>query len=332
MIVGLPGPALEAATADALRALDPIGVILFARNVETGAQLAGLAASVRRVLGTPHRAVLVDQEGGRVARLKGNHFRHPPAAGRFGQLWDRDPAAAVRAAFLNARLMAHDLAGVGIDVDCAPVCDLAVEGAHGVIGDRAFHRHPRVVAVLARATARGLLEGGVQPVMKHIPGHGRARSDSHLELPVVEASRAELARDAAPFRALAGLVPWAMTAHVLYPALDGRHCATLSPAILGGTVRRSIGFHGLLVSDDLRMKALAGGVAATAAAALAAGCDLVLDCAPGAEDWPALAALPPMRAATWRRIARARRLAARAFRPFDPASAAAELGAALALV
>jgi len=330
VIVGLPGTVLEPATVAALQALDPLGVIVFTRNIETPGQLAALTESVRGALGRKNAPVLVDQEGGRVARLKGNHFRHPPAARKFGLLWDADPRAALRAAFLNARLMAHELRLVGIDVDCAPVCDVPVQGAHGVIGDRAFHHDPRVVAALARATARGLLAGGVQPVMKHIPGHGRARADSHLELPVVEASAADLARDAIPFRALAATAPWAMTAHVLYRALDAAQCATLSAPAIAGHIRGRIGFHGLLVSDDLQMKALSGTIGANAAAALAAGCDLVLECGPGPDTWPELARLPPMRPATWRRLARARRMAARAFRPFDPADAAAEVSAALA--
>ena len=332
VIVGLPGTVLQPATADALSALDPLGVILFARNIEAPDQLAALTASVRAALGRADAPVLVDQEGGRVARLKGNQFRHPPAARKFGQLWDADPRAAVRAAFLNARLMAHELRAVGIDVDCAPVCDVPAAGAHDVIGDRAFHHDPRVVAALARATARGLLAGGVQPVMKHVPGHGRARADSHLELPVVEVSEAELDRDAVPFRALAAIAPWAMTAHVLYLALDAAHCATLSAPVIAGAIRRRIGFHGVLVSDDLQMKALSGTIGANAAAALGAGCDLVLECGPGPESWPDLARLAPMRAASWRRLARARRMAARAFRPFDPADAAAEVSAALARV
>jgi len=330
VIVGLPGTVLQPETATALRTLDPLGVIVFARNIESPDQLAALTAAVRAALGRADAPVLVDQEGGRVARLKGNHFRHPPAARKFGQLWDADPRAAVRAAFLNARLMAHELRAVGIDVDCAPVCDVPAPGAHDVIGDRAFHHDPRVVAALSRATARGLRAGGVQPVMKHIPGHGRARSDSHLELPVVAASVAELGRDAVPFRALAAIAPWAMTAHVLYPALDPAQCATLSASVLAGTVRRRIGFHGVLVSDDLQMKALSGTVGANAAAALAAGCDLVLECGPGPDSWPDLARLAPIRAAAWRRLARARRMAARAFRPFDPVDAAAQVSAALA--
>jgi beta-N-acetylhexosaminidase len=329
LIVGLPGPVLDAALAARLAALDPLGVILFARNVEDPAQLATLTAAIRTAL-RPSAPVLVDQEGGRVARLKGNRFRHPPAAATFGRLWDVDPRAALRAAFLNARLMAHDLGQAGIDVDCAPVCDVPAAGAHDVIGDRAFHASPHVVATLARATARGLLAGGVQPVMKHAPGHGRARADSHLELPVVDAAAADLARDEIPFRALARLAPWAMTAHVLYPARDATRPATLSPAIIAGRIRGAMGFHGVLVSDDLRMKALGADAVASAQAALAAGCDLALDCAAAPDDWPRLASLPPMRPATWRRLARARRLARRAFRPVDPAAAAAEVGALLA--
>lgn len=332
VIVGLPGAALDPATRAALAELDPLGVILFARNVDAPDQLAALTGSVRRALGRKDAPVLVDQEGGRVARLKGGKFRHPPAACRFGQLWDLDPPAAVRAAFLNARLIAHELGLAGIDVDCAPVCDVPVPGAHDVIGDRAFHHDPWVVAALARATARGLLAGGVQPVMKHIPGHGRAAADSHLELPVVGATAAELGRDAIPFRALAAIAPWAMTAHVLYPALDPSYPASLSALVLAAAVRRGIGFHGVLVSDDLGMKALSGTPGANAAAALSAGCDVVLECGPDPGSWGELAALPPLRAAAARRLARARRMAARAFRPFDPATALAALDTALARV
>lgn len=323
---------LDAATAKALGALDPVGVILFARNVEEPAQLAALTAAVRAALGRPNAPVLVDQEGGRVARLKGNCFRHPPEAAIFGRLWQADRQAALRAAFLNARLMADELMACGIDVDCAPVADVPAPGAHDVIGDRAFHQSPAVVARLAAATARGLLAGGVQPVMKHAPGHGRARADSHLELPVVEADEAALAADMTPFRHMARLCPWAMTAHVLYPALDPARCASLSPAIIRGTLRGAIGFHGVLVSDDLGMKALQGSVAEKAAGVLAAGCDLALDCAPGPDHWPDLArVLPPMRPATAARLARARRRAARA-RGFDRAAALVEVGALLARV
>jgi beta-N-acetylhexosaminidase len=331
LIVGLPGPVLDATLAKALAALDPLGVILFARNVEDAAQLATLTAGIRAALGRAQAPVLVDQEGGRVARLRGNQFRHPPAAARFGALWDAQAAAAARAAYLNARLIACQLSACGIDVDCAPVCDVPAPGAHDVIGDRAFHADPHVAARLARAAARGLLAGGVQPVMKHAPGHGRARADSHHELPVVDAPPDALARDEIPFRALAGVAPWAMTAHVLYPAHDAARCGTLSPVVIG-RIRRAIGFHGVLVSDDLRMRALSGDVVTNATAALAAGCDVALDCAAGPDDWPRLASLPPMRAATARRLSRARRLAARRARPFDAAAAEAEVGALLARV
>jgi beta-N-acetylhexosaminidase len=330
LVVGLPGPTLDPPLAARLRALNPLGVILFARNVEDPAQLRALADAVRTTLGRARAPVLVDQEGGRVARLKGNRFRHPPAAARFGALWDADPRAAVRAAFLNARLMAHELRAAGIDVDCAPVCDVPQPGAHDVIGDRAFHRDAWAVAALARATARGLLAGGVQAVMKHAPGHGRARADSHHELPVVDAAAEALAQDEIPFRTLAGLAPWAMTAHVLFPARDPARPATLSPAIIGRRIRRAIGFHGVLLTDDLRMKALGEDAVASAHAALAAGCDVALDCAAHADDWERLAQLPPMRPATWRRLARARRIAAGAFRPADPDQLAAEVGALLA--
>jgi beta-N-acetylhexosaminidase len=332
LIVGLPGHTLDSPIAAELRALNPLGIILFARNIEAPDQLAALTAAARAALGRDDAPVLIDQEGGRVARLKGEHFRHPPPARTFGALWDVDSKTALRAAFLNARLIAHELAALGIDVDCAPVCDVPGEGMHEAIGDRAFHPDPHVVAALARATARGLLAGGVQPVMKHMPGQGRARADSHLELPVVDAGADALARDAIPFRALADDVPWGMTAHVLYPALDPANCATLSARIIAEAVRQRIGFHGVLVSDDLRMKALTGTIAVRAGAALAAGCDLALECAPGPEDWPSLHALPPMRPSTWRRLRRARRLAARSVRPFDPGQAADEVGALLARV
>ncbi len=314
--------------------LDPAGIILFARNIEDPPQLRALTDAIRATLPRKNLPILIDQEGGRVARLKGNHFRHPPAAARFGALFDDDWHLALRAAFLNARLIAQQLSDAGINVDCAPVCDIPQPGAHDVIGDRAFHANPHVAAALARATARGLLAGGVQPVMKHIPGHGRAQADSHLSLPVVEADAATLrATDLVPFRKLRALAPWAMTAHIRYPALDALHCATLSGRIIRDVIRREADFHGVLVSDDLRMKALSGDAPSLAVAALSAGCDVALDCAPGPDDWPALArAVPPLRAASWRRLRRAARLARQAFRPFDQQAALDSVGAALARV
>ncbi|HJQ59239.1 MAG TPA: glycoside hydrolase family 3 N-terminal domain-containing protein, partial [Vineibacter sp.] len=201
----------------------------------------------------------------------------PPAAS-FGALYARDPEAAVEAARLNARLIAADLTPVGIDVDCAPVLDLAIEDAHAIIGDRAFAPEPAAIAALGRAQADGLLAGGVIPVMKHLPGHGRAKADSHLELPVVDATRAELeAGDFAPFRTLAAL-PWAMTAHVLYRALSGNQPATTSEVVVREVIRGQIGFDGLLITDDLSMRALDGSYAERTRASLAAGCDVVLHC------------------------------------------------------
>jgi beta-N-acetylhexosaminidase len=334
IIVGLPGAALDAPTGAALRDLDPAGLILFARNIEDPVQLRALTDAIRATLRRNNLPILIDQEGGRVARLRGNHFRHPPAAARFGKLFDLNAREALRAAFLNARLIAQQLADAGITVDCAPVCDIAQPGAHDVIGDRAFHADPAIASALARATARGLLAGGVQPVMKHIPGHGRAQADSHLALPVVDADAETLrATDLVPFKKLRAVAPWAMTAHIRYPALDRENCATLSGKIIQDVIRREVQFHGVLVSDDLRMKALSGDAASLAVAALAAGCDVALDCAPGPDDWPALArAVPRLRPESWRRLRRAARMARRAWRPFDPQAALDSVGAALARV
>lgn len=324
-IVGVSGRSLTDAEERLFRRRPPLGLILFSRNIDTPAQVFDLAAEFRRAVGREDAPVLIDQEGGRVARLRAPHWRHPPAASAFADLAARDPAAARRAAFLNARLMADDLMAVGIDVDCAPVLDLPVPGAHEVIGDRAHGDTPRRAASLGRAVARGLLAGGVVPVMKHIPGHGRATLDSHHALPVVGATEAALlARDAKPFAALAGLVPWAMTAHVVYAALDDARPATLSPAVVR-FIRRRIGFGGVLVTDDLAMGALAGDPGALARAAISAGCDLVLEC-PGdlARIDAVLRAVPEVSAATLRRL-RAGRRAAAIPRRFDRARAEAAL-------
>ncbi len=278
VIFGCAGPRLSDDERAFFRDADPLGFILFARNVATPAQVRALTADLRDCVGRADAPVLVDQEGGRVARLKPPYWRVAPPAALFGELHARDPDAAVEAARLNARLIAADLAPLGIDVDCAPVLDLSVDGAHGIIGNRAFAAAPYAVARLGRAQAEGLMSGGVIPVMKHVPGHGRARADSHFELPVVEASRAELdAGDFAPFRALADL-PWAMTAHVLYRGLSGNQPATTSEIVVREVIRGHIGFDGLLITDDLSMRALDGTHAERARAALGAGCDVVLHC------------------------------------------------------
>ena len=260
------------------RDADPLGFILFERNCRDPDQVKDLITALRDAVGRGDAPVLIDQEGGRVARLKPPHWRLPPAAARFGALAEQDIEAAVEAARLNARLVAHDLHALDISVDCAPVADVPAAGGHDVIGDRAFSVVPDRVGTLARAVCEGLLEGGVLPVVKHIPGHGRAAEDSHREPPVVEASRDELRRvDFAPFHALSDM-PWAMTAHVVYTAVDPEAPATTSSLVINDVIRGEIGFDGVLLSDDLSMGALNGAWEARAGAALAAGCDLVLHC------------------------------------------------------
>jgi len=290
-------------------AFPPAGVILFRRNIDTQARLLSLTDSLRALL-PPGAAILIDQEGGRVARLRPPHWRaHPPAAA-IGALHSRDPAAGQRAAWLTGALIGIDCAAAGIDLACAPVLDLRLPETHEAIGDRAFSPDPAIVAALGRALAEGLLAAGIQPVGKHAPGHGRAGVDSHLALPVVLDT--DLSADLAPFAANADL-PWMLTAHILYPALDPARPATLSPAIIGGVIRGRIGFSGLLASDDLAMEALSGTPAERAAAALAAGCDIALYCPGDALGNEAvLAACPPLTGATTARLAAARAMAARA--------------------
>lgn len=322
-IVGLAGPTLAAGEAALFRAYLPAGAILFRRNVETPDQLRALTAALREVL-APGAPILVDQEGGRVARLRPPYWRAHPPAGAIGTLHARDPASGLRAAWLTGALIGADCAAAGIDVAAAPVLDLRLPGAHDVIGDRGFSADPQAVAALGRAVAEGLLAAGVQPVAKHAPGHGRAQADSHLALPVVDA--ADLSADMHPFAANTDL-PWMMTAHILYPALDPDHPATLSPRVVAETIRGRIGFKGVLVSDDLAMQALAGSPADRAAGALAAGCDLALYCPGDAVGNEAvLRACPPLSDAAAARLAAARALAAAKRQAFDPAALAAERG------
>ncbi|MFG1465728.1 beta-N-acetylhexosaminidase [Xanthobacter sp. DSM 24535] len=276
-IVGLSGARLQPQERDFLRARAPWGLILFARNVETPDQVRLLVAEARDALGRK-APVLIDQEGGRVQRLRPPHWPEYPPAEAFGTIYARDRQAGLEAVRLNSRLIAADLADLGIDVDCLPVADLHLPEGHGIIGNRAYGETPAEVAALARAAAEGLLDGGVLPVVKHIPGHGRARVDSHERLPVVETNRAELERtDFAAFQPLADL-PLAMTAHVVYAALDAERPATTSPLVMEQIIRGFIGFSGLVMSDDLSMGALSGTVAERAAASIAAGCDMLLHC------------------------------------------------------
>jgi beta-N-acetylhexosaminidase len=306
VIFGCAGARLSDAEARLFAAADPTGFILFERNCQTPDQVRDLVAALRDCVGRPQAPVLIDQEGGRVTRLKAPHWRTPPAAGRLGALARRDPGLAREAAWTAARLVAADLYALGITVDCAPVLDVPAPGAHGIIGDRAFAPSPQLVAELGRAFCEGLLAGGVLPVIKHIPGHGRAAADSHAELPVVDATREALEEiDFAPFRALNDM-PWAMTAHVLYRAFDPERPATTSPAVITEIIRGRIGFEGVLVSDDLSMQALSGTPGERAAAALAAGCDLALHCTGSLAEMEELAAAaPPASEAARERLSRA---------------------------
>jgi beta-N-acetylhexosaminidase len=304
VILGCSGPTLGEEERRIFAAGDPLGFILFARNVRDPDQLRRLTADLRACVGRDDAPILVDQEGGRVRRLRPPHWRGIPPAAAFGEIDRRSPVAAAEAARLAGRLIAADCLAAGLNVVCAPCADIPAAGSHDVIGDRAYGDAPEIVARLARAAALGIAEAGAIPVVKHMPGHGRARADSHHELPVVEASRTALeAVDAAPFRALADM-PWGMTAHVLYTALDPRLPGTVSPTVIR-FVRETIGFGGVLLSDDLGMEALGGTPLERARAALAAGCDIALHCDGKPETAAALLAeLPAIGDATAARLAR----------------------------
>jgi beta-N-acetylhexosaminidase len=328
LILGCSGNALTTAERRLYKFANPLGFILFARNCETPVQIRALVADLRKSVGRPDAPVLIDQEGGRVQRLRPPHWRDAPAASRFGALGDRD--AALAAVKLNARLIAAELTELGIDVDCVPVLDVPAPDGHGVIGDRAYSSDPAAAARFGRAVADGMLEGAVLPVVKHVPGHGRARSDSHHELPAVDAGWDDLvAKDFAPFKALADL-PLAMTAHVLYRAIDAERPATTSPIVIDRVIRRHIGFDGLLISDDIGMSALSGGYAQRVAAILGAGCDVALHCSGVlAEMEEAVAAAAAMTPKALQRWTRARALL-KPPQPFDQTAALSELNRLLA--
>src|SRR6201995_2905476 len=277
-IYGCAGTSLSAAEKSFFREARPWGFILFARNISDSEQVQVLTAELRETIGDGVVPVLTDQEGGRVARLKPPHWRDRPPAPLFGDLYAQDQERGWDACYLNARLIAHDLASLGINVDCLPVLDVPIPGAHDVIGDRAFARDPATIIALGKAQIEGLMDGGVLPVMKHIPGHGRAGADSHLALPRVAARAAELsASDFVTFRSL-DTCPIAMTAHVIYEAIDPQRPATTSPKVIRQVIRGEIGFDGLLMSDDLSMQALDGPLEVRAKQSQFAGCDLVLHC------------------------------------------------------
>ncbi|MFN8929689.1 MAG: beta-N-acetylhexosaminidase [Alphaproteobacteria bacterium] len=297
-ICGVAGARLSAVEHEFFLREQPYGVILFARNCMNPSQLRTLIQEIRALLKHPFASILIDQEGGRVARLKPPHWRKYPPARFFKN------ADAVR---LNARVMAEELVSLDITTDCAPLADIPVPGCHDVIGDRAFGFTAEEVIPCARAQAEGLMEGGILPVLKHIPGHGRATADSHHELPVVDAPLELLERtDFKPFRALRDL-PLGMTAHIRYTALDAEHCATHSPIVVN-YIREKIGFDGLLMSDDLSMQALTGSFAERTRATLQAGCDLVLHCNGVMAEMTEIAAhTPPLASEGVRRASRAQR-------------------------
>lgn len=293
LILGCAGPELSRAERQFFIDTDPFGFILFQRNCESPEQIRMLTEDLRDCVGR-HAPVLIDQEGGRVQRLKPPQWRAAPPAAFFGKLYAEDPVRAEQAVRINARMIAAELMACGVDVDCLPLLDVRQDGAHDVIGDRAFAYMPDIVARLGRAQAEGLAAGGVAPVMKHIPGHGRAGVDSHHALPRVDTGRDELtAIDFAPFKALKDL-PMAMTAHVIYETLDSERAATVSATVIGDVIRKEIGFDGLLMSDDISMKALADPLDVSTTQALEAGCDVVLHCSGDMSEMQAVAGVAPV--------------------------------------
>ncbi len=293
-IFGLAGPTLTDAERAFFQRTRPVGYILFARNIEKPAQVSELVTNLRAITPDLSPVVLIDQEGGRVQRLKPPHWRFAPAGAEFAELHGKNPDRGVAMTRLSMQLIGEELRALGIDVDCAPVMDVPVAGAHDVIGDRAYGNDPNVIATLATAAAQGLADAGVVPVIKHIPGHGRSTSDSHKELPIVSEDLAALrATDFVPFKIYCAdpLAPpaFGMTAHIVYRAIDPNRPATTSKTVIEDVIRAEIGFQGLLMSDDLGMKALSGPFEARAEASLAAGCDVVLHCDGNMDDMEAVA-------------------------------------------
>lgn len=324
LITDVAGTVLTPQERAFLRDADPWGFIVFKRNVESPDQLRALIASMREAVGRGDAPVLVDQEGGRVQRLGPPHWPKYPPGIHYSQLYDRDPQAGLDAARLGARLIASDLADVGLTVDCLPLADVPVSDADPVIGDRAYGTRPDKVAAIAAAVAEGLMQGGVLPVLKHLPGHGRATADSHFRLPVVATDRNTLeATDFAAFRPLAN-IPLGMTAHVVFSAIDPVAPATTSVTMVREVIRGHIGFDGLLMSDDISMKALSGTLAERARASIAAGCDVVLHCNGTFEERREAADASPPLGGDAKRRADAALAAWRAPAPFDVAQAREE--------
>jgi beta-N-acetylhexosaminidase len=326
-ITGVAGTNLSAEERSFIATERPWGFILFKRNVADPAQVTALTNQLRDAVGEPNAPVLIDQEGGRVQRLSPPHWPLYPPGAVFGSLYDIDAALGLRAALLSARLIGDDLARLGVTVDCLPLADVPVSGADAVIGNRAYGTEPAKVSAIARAVTDGLVQGGILPVLKHIPGHGRATADTHFRLPVVDTSQAELERtDFAAFRPLVDL-PMAMTAHVVFSAYDPAHPATTSATMIETVIRGLIGFQGLLMSDDVSMNALAGSIAERTRAIFAAGCDLVLHCNGKIDEMREVASETPE--LSGKALVRAERaLASRKPPvPFDRAAARVELDA-----
>ena len=330
-ISGCSGPVLSTAERDFFARTNPWGLILFKRNCETPEQLKRLTSDFRDSVGRKTAPVFIDQEGGRVQRLgpPSNAWRRYPAARAYGEAFNASALAGLRAARNVGRLMAEDLIAAGITANCVPVLDVPQPGAHEIVGNRAYSDRIEAIMALARAHAAGFADGGVLPVIKHIPGHGRARADSHLELPVVDATRAELeAVDFPPFAAMAD-APMAMTAHVVYTAIDKTAPATLSKKVILSVIRKQIGFRGLLMTDDLSMKALTGSYAEKTRRALDAGCDIVLHCNGEMAQMEEVAAAAGVLKGRSLSRAKAALKAARKPQPFDRKMALKDLEAVL---
>lgn len=292
-ILGCMGLALTPDEKEFYNKVQPWGFILFGRNIDTPEQVSKLVSDLKECVDHKDVPILIDQEGGRVRRLRPPHWQAYPAGEVFGIHYNSDTEKGLRFAWLQSRLMACDLQKLGINVDCLPVLDVPVEGSHDVIGDRAYAKEPAIVTEIGREASLGLMAGGVLPVIKHIPGHGRAGVDSHKDLPVVTASLKELEeRDFEPFKQL-NTMPLAMTAHVVYTEIDPDNPATISKKVIDNIIRGHIGFDGLLMCDDLSMHALQGTFEERTSASFEAGCDVVLHCNGNMEEMSAIASASP---------------------------------------
>lgn len=331
-VFGCSGLALNEEEKEFFSRVNPLGFILFSRNIATPEQLKTLVQSLRETVGREDAPILIDQEGGRVARLKPSFWPKYPAAGSFGEQYRTNPKKGVQAAYETARLIGRDLRELGINVDCAPVLDVPVAGSiDTILGDRAFSMDPQLNGPLGKIVCDGLLYEGVLPVVKHMPGHGRAVVDSHLELPKVSADLETLKQtDFVPFKYLAD-APWGMTAHVMYTAIDAHKPASLSNKVIGDIIRDEIGFKGFLICDDLSMKALSGSLPDLAAEAISAGCDAVLHCNGNMDEMELIAAaLEPLSARSMERFVRGQEIvkaAAEQVVAFDYDAAMARLSA-----